>query len=166
MGRARGRNALHRKASVTEGFKMPAELAKRGSGPRHELRGQASRFPLSGGGEYWVDELGDPRKADEFKWLFDYSPYHRLAEGKSYPPLLVLSADADDRVDPMHARKFVAAMQFVQRRSRRPALLRIMKNAGHRGADSRQDRVLEAADELVFLQEELGLGNGFFTSGP
>jgi len=50
-----------------------------------------------------------------------------------YPATLVLSADADDRVDPMHARKFAAALQHSS--SGGPVLLRIEKHSGHGGAD-------------------------------
>jgi hypothetical protein len=45
----------------------------------------------------------------------------------------MLSADSDDRVDPMHARKFAAALQAATTGG--PVLLRIERNAGHGGAD-------------------------------
>jgi prolyl oligopeptidase len=62
--------------------------------------------------------------------------------------VLLLSADSDDRVDPMHARKFAAALQAAS--SGGPVLLRIEKNAGHGGADLIKATVEKSADQLTF----------------
>jgi hypothetical protein len=51
---------------------------------------------------------------------------------RAYPAVLLDSADHDDRVDPMHARKLAAALQAAQRGDA-PILLRIERNAGHGG---------------------------------
>ena len=64
----------------------------------------------------------------------------------------MLSADSDDRVDPMHARKFTAAVQHV---SDRPAWLRVERNAGHGGADLVQQTIAREADAMAFLLAEL-----------
>jgi prolyl oligopeptidase len=72
------------------------------------------RYHKFGAGRTWIPEYGDPDIAAEFAWLHAYSPYHHVPEGQArYPALLMLSADSDDRVDPMHARKFTAAVQHV-----------------------------------------------------
>jgi prolyl oligopeptidase len=65
------------------------------------------------------------------------------------------SADSDDRVDPLHARKFVAAVQAATT-SDRPVLLRIERNAGHGGAGLRKREVEETVDEVSFLRAQLG----------
>ncbi len=67
----------------------------------------------------------------------------------------MMSADHDDRVDPMHARKFTAAIQHVGGDA--PAWLRIEKNAGHGGADMVKQQVEQGADLYAFLARELGL---------
>jgi prolyl oligopeptidase len=85
-----------------------------------------------------------------------YSPYHRVQPSTAYPALLVLSADSDDRVDPMHARKFVAAVQHAST-SGRPALLRIETKAGHGGGDMVKKKVAAGVDEFAFLLHELGV---------
>jgi prolyl oligopeptidase len=108
------------------------------------------RYPYAGAGKAWIPEYGDPEHPEAFEVLKAYSPYHRLREGQIYPPILVLSADSDDRVDPMHARKFVAKMQAVSEGDA-TVLLRIEKNAGHGGADLRKAYVEQAADEVVFF---------------
>jgi prolyl oligopeptidase len=68
----------------------------------------------------------------------------------------MLSADSDDRVDPMHARKFTAAIQAAST-SGHPAILRIERNAGHGGADMRKASVENQADTFAFLFDQLGM---------
>jgi len=59
-------------------------------------------------------------------------------------------------VDPLHARKFVAAIQHAQRGTD-PILLRIERNSGHGGADLIRQYVIEDTDETAFFMHELGL---------
>jgi prolyl oligopeptidase len=91
------------------------------------------RYHLSGSGKTWISEYGSADDPEQFKYLRAYSPYHGIVDGTAYPPLLMLTADSDDRVDPMHARKFAAAMQAATLGG--PVLVRVEKNAGHGGAD-------------------------------
>ena len=58
-------------------------------------------------GRYWISEYGNA-EADEaiFRTLLTYSPLHNIKEGTTYPPLIITTADTDDRVVPMHAKKF------------------------------------------------------------
>ena len=69
------------------------------------------RFPLTGLGTTPLAEFGDPQDPDDFRVLLSYSPYHRVARGTRYPAVLISAAETDERVDPMHARKFAAALQ-------------------------------------------------------
>ena len=110
------------------------------------------RYHRFGAGRTWIPEYGDPDIAAEFGWLQPYSPYHHVPEDRPLPALLMLSADSDDRVDPMHARKFTAA---VQRVSQRATWLRVERNAGHGGADLVQQTIAREADALAFLRAEL-----------
>ena len=41
----------------------------------------------------------------------EYSPLHNVEAGVEYPPLLIMTAESDDRVVPMHAHKFAAEIQ-------------------------------------------------------
>jgi prolyl oligopeptidase len=107
------------------------------------------RYHLSGSGATWVQEYGSADDAEQFKAILAYSPYHHVKAGTKYPPLLLLSADSDDRVDPMHARKFAAAMQAASAGG--PVLLRIEKNSGHGGADLLKAEVEKGADRYAFL---------------
>jgi prolyl oligopeptidase len=114
------------------------------------------RFHRFGLGKTWVLEYGSADDPAQFPVLHAYSPYRRAVDGgpQSYPALLMDSADHDDRVDPMHARKFVAAIQAAQR-SNASILLRIERNAGHHGADLVRAQVERAADQLAFLANQL-----------
>ena len=113
------------------------------------------RYHLFGSGKTWIPEYGSAEDPEQFRALFAYSPYHRMKEGAAYPALLMLSTDSDDRVDPMHARKFTAALQHASR-SDRPVLLHIERHAGHGGADMVKQAVEQYADQYAFLAWQLG----------
>jgi prolyl oligopeptidase len=111
------------------------------------------RYPRFGTGQTWVEEYGSPEKEEDFKALYAYSPYHHVVPGTRYPSLLMDSADSDDRVDPMHARKFVAEMQAASTGG--PVLLRIERHSGHGGADKMSAWVDDTADQLAFTLAEI-----------
>ncbi len=113
------------------------------------------RYHQFGSGKTWIPEYGSAEDPAQFAVLHGYSPYHRVVDGTRYPALLMLSADHDDRVDPMHARKFVAAVQHASLAA--PTWLRIEKNAGHGGADLVKQQVEQGADLYAFLAQQLGL---------
>ena len=67
------------------------------------------RFDRFTAGRYWVDDYGYPNREPDFRVLRAYSPYHNIRTGTAYPPMLVTTADTDDRVVPMHSFKYIAA---------------------------------------------------------
>jgi prolyl oligopeptidase len=158
---------------IREGYTRPASLAIRGGSnggllvgavltQRPELFAAAIcqvplldmvRFARSGFGRTWIPEYGDPDDPEAFRWLYAYSPYHRLRQGTAYPAVLMLTADSDDRVDPLHARKFAAALQWATDGG--PVLLRVERNAGHRGADRVRAAVDVTVDQISFLSWQL-----------
>ena len=111
------------------------------------------RFHLSGSGKTWVPEYGSAEDPEQFAAIWAYSPYRRAVdEGpRAYPAILFDSADHDDRVDPMHARKLAAQIQAAQTASA-PVLLRIEKNSGHGGADMVKQQVERVTDQLAWLE--------------
>jgi prolyl oligopeptidase len=113
------------------------------------------RYHLFGSGKTWAEEYGTAESKEDFKTLFSYSPYHHVRHGAHYPAVLLASADSDDRVDPMHARKFAAALQEAT--SGGPVLLRIERQAGHGGADLIRSTVELLADEYAFLLAQMRL---------
>ncbi len=81
----------------------------------------------------WIPEYGTSENAEQFKWLYAYSPYHHVKAGAEYPAILFMTADTDTRVDPMHAKKMAAEMQAEAKNGTsrtRPILLRIESKAG------------------------------------
>jgi prolyl oligopeptidase len=112
------------------------------------------RFQEFTAGQFWRDEFGNIEKEDEFKSLLAYSPYHNIKKGACYPPTLIMTADTDDRVVPMHSFKFGAAMQRAQGCDA-PILLRIESRAGHGAGTPLKKQIESAADRWAFLVKEL-----------
>jgi prolyl oligopeptidase len=113
------------------------------------------RYERFGLGETWNDEYGRADDPTELGWLVAYSPYHHVVKGTAYPAVLFTVFDSDTRVDPLHARKMCAALQWATA-SDRPVLLRREGQAGH-GARSVRRTVELQADVLAFLAAEVGL---------
>jgi prolyl oligopeptidase len=103
----------------------------------------------------WVSEYGSAENAEQFKWLYAYSPYHHVKAGVEYPAVLFMTADSDSRVDPMHALKMAAAMQGVG--SKRPVLLRVEGKAGHGVGTPVAKLIDEYTDVFSFLWWQLGV---------
>jgi len=114
------------------------------------------RYHRFGSGKTWIGEYGSAKDPAQFKVLHAYSPYHRVRRGTRYPALIMLSADSDDRVDPMHARKFLAAIRWATT-STYPVLLRVEEKSGHGGGDMIKKTVARTTDEYAFLLKELGV---------
>jgi len=104
----------------------------------------------------WIPEYGSPEDPEQFAWLHAYSPYHHVREGERYPAVLLLTAEGDSRVDPMHARKMTALLQ-ARSGSEKPVLLRSETEAGH-GIGKPRSKVLdESLDVWSFLAWQLGV---------
>jgi prolyl oligopeptidase len=119
------------------------------------------RFPRFLIARLWTPEYGDPDVAEEFGWLWAYSPYHRLVDGTCYPATLVLTGESDGRVDPAHARKYGAALAAATACPEdRPVLVRVESQAGHGQGKPVSKQAEEAADVQAFLRWQIGLGQG------
>jgi prolyl oligopeptidase len=104
----------------------------------------------------WIPEYGSADDPEEFKWLYAYSPYHRVKDGTTYPAVLLATAEADSRVDPLHARKMAARLQKATS-STQPILLRLETKAGH-GAGKPRSKILdEQTDIWSFIFWQLGM---------
>ncbi|XP_028167389.1 prolyl endopeptidase-like, partial [Ostrinia furnacalis] len=91
-------------------------------------------------GHAWVSDYGSSDNETHFHNLLKYSPLHNIHppddEHSEYPATLVLTADHDDRVVPLHSLKFIAALQHTagaSARQARPLLARVDTKAGHGG---------------------------------
>jgi prolyl oligopeptidase len=116
------------------------------------------RYEQFGLGQTWNDEYGTASDAVELGWLLGYSPYHHVVEGSAYPAVLFTVFDGDTRVDPLHARKLCAALQWATSSDpdERPVLLRRERKVGH-GARSVTRTIELAVDQLSWLADQLGV---------
>jgi prolyl oligopeptidase len=117
------------------------------------------RFPQFLIARLWTDEYGDPDVPDEFAWLYAYSPYHHVTEGVAYPAVLFTTAEGDSRVDPLHARKMTAMLNWAGAdQEHHPVLLRQAGRAGHGQGKPASMRVHDDADVLTFFSWQLAPG--------
>ncbi|XP_033249298.1 prolyl endopeptidase-like [Drosophila miranda] len=115
-------------------------------------------------GHAWCSDYGNPDEESHFENLFGYSPLHNvhtpLDKSQEYPPTLILTADHDDRVSPLHSLKFAAALQEAVRQSdiqNNPILLRVYTKAGHGAGKPTTMRIKEATDVLSFYFKSLNM---------
>jgi prolyl oligopeptidase len=104
----------------------------------------------------WIPEYGSAEDPQQFEWLYQYSPYHRVSTGEAYPAVFLFTAEGDSRVDPMHARKMAARLQAATSSSA-PILLRVETAAGHGQGKPRRKQLEEATDLWSFLFWQLGV---------
>ncbi len=113
-------------------------------------------FPLFTAGKYWMTDYGNPFSESEFRGIFPLSPYHAL-ERKAYPATLVMTAEFDDRVVPMHSYKYVARLQEYNT-SKAPVLLYNKEWGGHgRASGSARESSRFVSAFYTFFAQQLGL---------
>ncbi|WP_103061532.1 prolyl oligopeptidase family serine peptidase [Actinomyces qiguomingii] len=61
-------------------------------------------------GASWKAEYGDPDEAEQWEFIREFSPFHLLQPGLTYPPVLLVTSTRDDRVHPAHARTMAYRM--------------------------------------------------------
>ncbi|MBI5326477.1 MAG: S9 family peptidase [Ignavibacteriae bacterium] len=105
---------------------------------------------------YWIPEYGDPDKKEDFLNILKYSPYQNIREGFNYPATYFKAGENDTRVDPLHAKKFVAAMQNNPGQTN-PILLYVDFDSGHGSGQSIEQQIENMSREWIFLFGELGM---------
>ena len=114
------------------------------------------RFHKFGFGMQWAEEYGSPDNPEDFKYIRAYSPLHTIRKGTKYPPVLITTADHDDRVMPGHSLKYAAALQKAQE-GPAPILLRVDVRAGHGAGKPTAKQIDEWVDRFAFLKQSLGM---------
>jgi prolyl oligopeptidase len=104
----------------------------------------------------WQEEFGTAEDPDDFVALLSYSPYHRVREGTSYPATMIVSGDADQNCNPLHARKMTARLQAANA-SDSPIILNYSRFRGHSPVLPLGDRVEALTDRMAFLCDQLRL---------
>ncbi|MDJ0838593.1 MAG: prolyl oligopeptidase family serine peptidase [Acidobacteriota bacterium] len=99
----------------------------------------------------WVSDYGSSDNAEDFKYLYAYSPLHNLKPGVEYPATLIMTSDHDDRVVPSHSFKFASNLQH-NHRGANPVLIRIETDAGHGAGTATSKQIEGAADRIAFMR--------------
>ncbi|CAN0847761.1 Prolyl endopeptidase [Linum grandiflorum] len=116
-------------------------------------------------GHAWTTDYGCSEKEEEFNWLIKYSPVHNVRrpweanpdKQVQYPPTMLLTADHDDRVVPLHSLKLLATLQYVLCSSlekspqTNPIIGRIDRKSGHGAGRPTKKMIEEAADRYGFM---------------
>jgi prolyl oligopeptidase len=105
---------------------------------------------------YWIAEYGDPDKPEDFAYLLRYSPYHNVRDGVNLPVTLVTAGEYDSRVDPAHAKKFVARVQNHPGQVD-PFLLYMDFDSGHGYGKAKEQVIRDREYELRFVFSRLGM---------
>lgn len=103
-----------------------------------------------------IEEFGTTTNQEDFINIKAYSPYHNVKEGVTYPNLLLITGDKDDRVPPFHSYKFLARLQ---EKANPQSLYQLytVPGSGHGGALTTEDFTKKLIYEYYFLFEQLGL---------
>jgi prolyl oligopeptidase len=89
---------------------------------------------------YWIPEYGTSDNDADLRWLLRYSPYQNIRTGVNLPTMLVTAGANDSRVDPMNAKKFVAALQNNPGQIN-PVILHMDYNSGHGSGQSTEQSI-------------------------
>jgi prolyl oligopeptidase len=114
------------------------------------------RYHLFDNAHVWAEEFGTADNPDDFSALESYSPYHRVRDGVAYPATMIVSGDADQNCNPLHARKMTARLQAANV-SGKPIVLDYSEFRGHSPVLPLSQRVEGLTDRMAFLCEQLDL---------
>jgi prolyl oligopeptidase len=107
-------------------------------------------------GASWVGEYGSVSVPAERAFLASISPYNQLRPDVNYPEPLIFTTTKDDRVGPVHARKFAARLEEFHK----PFFYDEITEGGHgEGADNKQAARTDA-EYFTYLMMKLMDSNG------
>jgi prolyl oligopeptidase len=108
------------------------------------------RFEKIAAGASWVGEYGSVSVPEERRFLASISPYNQLRADATYPEPLIFTTTKDDRVGPVHARKFAARMKELGK----PYLYWEILEGGHgSGADLKQQATTNAIQYIYLIRK-------------
>jgi oligopeptidase B len=104
-----------------------------------------------------LDEWGDPRREEDFRYLMAYSPYDNVPPGP-WPHLLVTGALHDPRVMVHEPAKWVARLRTQDDGQGGRVLFRVETDeGGHSGPVGRYSRLRYEAEVCAFVLDAVGL---------
>jgi prolyl oligopeptidase len=108
-------------------------------------------FETMAAGASWVDEYGSMSKPDEAAFLRRISPLQNLRPGVGYPEPFIFTSTKDDRVGPVHARRFAWRLDQLGV----PFLYYEDTEGGHSGTANLLEIAHEQALEATYLTQRL-----------
>uniref|UniRef100_A0A2K6SZF0 Prolyl endopeptidase n=1 Tax=Saimiri boliviensis boliviensis TaxID=39432 RepID=A0A2K6SZF0_SAIBB len=158
---------LANKQNCFDDFQCAAEyLIKEGytSAKRLTINGGSDGGLFSGYlftiGQAWTTDYGCSDSEQRFEWLVKYSPLHNVklpeADDSQCPSMLLLTADHDDRVVPLHSLKFVVTFQYIvgcSRKQSNPLLIHVATKVGKPTAKV----IEEVSDMFAFIAQCLNI---------
>lgn len=112
------------------------------------------RFEKFTVGGFQINEFGTVSEKKDFENLFSYSPYHNIKDDINYPTTLVVCSENDDRTPPFQSYKFTGRLQ-QNPSQRNDVFLKVIKKAGHYGANRYFDSLDDLGDKYGFIMHYL-----------
>jgi prolyl oligopeptidase len=109
------------------------------------------RFEHIAAGASWVGEYGSVSVPEEHKFLAQISPYNQLNPDVTYPEPLIFTTTKDDRVGPVHARKFAARMEEFHK----PFFYDEIVEGGHAPGADLKEQAKTWATQYTYLTRKL-----------
>ena len=109
------------------------------------------RYEQIAAGASWVGEYGTVADPGEHRFLASISPYANLKAGVRYPEPFIFTTTKDDRVGPVHARKFAARMEAMGL----PFQFYEATEGGHGAGVNAAEVAREQALEMTYLTRKL-----------
>ncbi len=109
------------------------------------------RFEQIAAGASWVGEYGSVSDPAQRAFLASISPYNNLKSGVAYPEPFIFTTTKDDRVGPVHARKFAALMAAMGL----PYLYYENTEGGHSAGANLREAARTQALEMTYLTLKL-----------
>jgi prolyl oligopeptidase len=109
------------------------------------------RFEKIAAGASWVGEYGSVSVPQERAFLASISPYNQLRPDVNYPEPLIFTTTKDDRVGPVHARKFAARLEEYQK----PFFYYEIIEGGHNSGANLKEQAETRAVDFIYLTRKL-----------
>ena len=109
------------------------------------------RFEHIAAGASWVGEYGSVSVPEQRAFLASISPYNQLRKDVKYPEPLIFTTTKDDRVGPVHARKFAAKMEELGK----PFFYEEIIEGGHAAGADLKEQAKTFAVEYTYLTRKL-----------
>ena len=100
------------------------------------------------------EECGNPKLAEQYRWMRAYSPYDNLG-AHAYPAMLVRTSLNDSQVGYWEPAKYVAKLRTLKTDAS-PLLFRCIMGAGHGGASGRYDALRDVAFDYAWILRTVG----------